>query len=134
MCYYSGAIHVLLRNPVMHCAFTRDYRTRHRLFPGSPLSPPPLSIVLPSPTNSYNYVHVPIHNPPPSTLNHPSVERSVARVRVSQCFDTAVLSLSFLSFLSRLKRDDRGEGREEAWGPSFSIYLSVELYKLFEEN
>lgn len=71
-----SGIHVLLlgdirppRNPVMHCAFTRGRDTlSHPLyFSTSSHHPFPIVLSLPPPTNSYNYVHVPIYNPPSSS-------------------------------------------------------------------
>lgn len=93
----------------------------HRLFPGSHHPLPPLSIVLPPPTNSYNYVHVPIHNPPPSTL-HPSVERST-----SPFPNVPVLSLSFLPSLPLFIFEIAWERRQRRERRSLgtSIYLSL---------
>lgn len=104
------------------CAITRRYtsstqsrdalrvhpRTRHPLTPPllfpSSHHPFPVVLSLPPPTNSYNYVHVPIYNLPSSFS---TLLPSNKVQHVSRCFDTA--SFSFLPSLSSSSREKRGK-------------------------
>lgn len=119
------------------CAITRRYtsstqsrdalrvhpRTRHPLTPPvlfpSSHHPFPIVLSLPPPTNSYNYVHVPIYNPPSSSTLLPSNKVQ----HVSRCFDTA--SFSFLPSLSSSSRDRLEKNEGKVWGPDRYLYFSL---------
>lgn len=108
------------------CAITRRYtsstqsrdalrvhpRTRHPLTPPllfpSSHHPFPVVLSLPPPTNSYNYVHVPIYNPPYSSS---SLLPSNKVQHVSPMFRYRVFLFPSLSFLlvSRSPREKRGK-------------------------
>lgn len=109
------------------CAITRRYtsstqsrdalrvhpRTRHPLTPPllfpSSHHPFPVVLSLPPPTNSYNYVHVPIYNPP-------SIEQSTARFPMFRYRVFLFPSLSFL-LVSRKTR--------EKFGDRIDIFISL---------
>lgn len=106
------------------CAITRRYtsstqsrdalrvhpRTRHPLTPPllfpSSHHPFPIVLSLPPPTNSYNYVHVPIYNPPSSSTLLPS-----NKVQHMPMFRYRVFLFPSFSFLlvSRSPREKRGK-------------------------
>lgn len=122
------------------CAITRRYtsstqsrdalrvhpRTRHPLTPPllfpSSHHPFPVVLSLPPPTNSYNYVHVPIYNPPSSST---LLEQILHRTKYSTFPDVSIprLSLSFPLFPPRLEIASRKT--REKFGDRIDIFISL---------